>query len=153
MSGVETGLADIPSSVDMPAGDEPLRAMLARTAKASRDQWMTLVVDLIAGIASKKKEITSDDVWFFIEGNDDVTPVFDGRLLGAAFLKASFKGYVDTSDCVRPSTRAACHRRPIRIWESCIVGSKPHLSPLAEKLFMSKSAEFNASVKKAKKPR
>ncbi len=120
---------------------EDLGVKLARMAKASRAQWLTLVTDLIKIIASRKAEITSDDVWFFLEGSNAVAPIVDGRLLGAAFNDAKRHGILSVVDRVQPSTRPVCHRRPIRIWESRIVGNRPKVCSIAHKLFDSKKSK------------
>jgi hypothetical protein len=127
--------------------DEDLGKKLARMAKASRGQWLALVIDLIKMISSRKAEVTSDDVWFFLEGSD-IAPIVDGRLLGAAFTLARRHDAISVTDRVQASTRVACHRRPIRIWESRIVGNHPKVGPIARKLFDSKSSEFNVTKRK-----
>ena len=83
---------------------------------ADRD-WKRHVLDVIWGLAAFRPELTSDDVWQLL---DDDLGTHEPRALGAMLKKAASEGWVTATDSYRPSARAACHARPLRVWRSLI---------------------------------
>ena len=88
-----------------------------RVERHADSDWKRHVLDVIWGLAAFRPELTSDDVWRLL---DDDLGTHEPRALGAMLKKAAAEGWVTATDTYRPSERAACHARPVRVWRSLI---------------------------------
>lgn len=93
---------------------------LREAAAKGHGSWLWAAVEAIKQLAEMKDEITSDDVWMMLDG----TISTEARSMGAAFKTAMYRGYVRSTDRVRPSARPQCRQRPVRIWLSTVRGEK-----------------------------
>ena len=91
---------------------------IARVERNADPDWKARALDAIWGLAFLHPELTSDDVWRVL-GEDDAT-THEPRALGAMLKKAAGEGWITATDSYRPSARAACHARPVRVWRSLI---------------------------------
>lgn len=57
---------------------------------------------------------TTDEVWAELADGDTAT--HEPRALGAQMRAAAKAGEITGTDTYRPSTRADCHMRPVRVW-------------------------------------
>jgi hypothetical protein len=79
--------------------------------------WVAHILDVIYCLAVAQEEITTDDVWATV---GEVAATHEPRALGAVMRQAARLGYLRVTDRYVPSARAACHARPVRVWESLI---------------------------------
>jgi hypothetical protein len=80
--------------------------------------WIPIVVEAVKRIALDKREFTSDEVW--AETETKVHIPFEPRMMGNALRTAQQNGWIEKTDRVRKSARAACHGRPVAIWRSLL---------------------------------
>lgn len=91
---------------------------IERVERNAAQDWKDHVLDVIWGLAAYRQEMTSDDVWRLL-GQDDPT-THEPRALGAMLKKAAAEGWLEPTEVYRPSARATCHARPVRVWRSLI---------------------------------
>jgi hypothetical protein len=91
---------------------------IERVERHADADWKDHVLDVIWGLAAYRAELTSDDVWRLLGQEGPAT--HEPRALGAMLKKAAGEGWVTPTDTYRPSARAACHARPVRVWRSLI---------------------------------
>lgn len=84
---------------------------LARVSEANA-VWISGTVEVIVDVARKSETFTSDDIWPR-SGNCP-----EPRAMGAAFRVAQKLGLIVPTAEWRLSTRAECHRRPLRVWRA-----------------------------------
>lgn len=103
---------------DAAAGEALKQDGIARSARSAGDTW-NLTMDGVPRLicrATLKDEITTDDLWRRIEHSPALWPR-EPRALGAVMLSGARAGWLKKTDRVRPSERAQCHRRPMRVWQ------------------------------------
>jgi len=83
----------------------------------SADKFKDEAIKAIVVISETEDEFTTDDVWSYFEDNKIVL-THDGRALGGAMKRAEALGLIAPTDRFVSSDRPACHRRPVRVWES-----------------------------------
>jgi hypothetical protein len=72
---------------------------------------------VVARVARWQATLTSDDVWSAMpEGLSTPEP----RALGAVMRQGARDGLIQPTESWVLSTRAVCHRRPLRVWTSRI---------------------------------
>lgn len=109
-----TGQGDLLNlAAAMSARDEAVQ----RVGANADPEWYDHALHAIWCLAISRQEITTDDVWDEI---GHALTTHEPRALGAVMQKAARLGYVEATDRYRPSARAACHARPVRIWASLI---------------------------------
>lgn len=91
---------------------------VARVERHADPDWKDRALDVIWGLAAHTPELTSDDIWRLLGDEDAAT--HEPRALGAMLKKAAGEGWIIPTDTYRPSARAACHARPVRVWRSLI---------------------------------
>lgn len=79
--------------------------------------WLEGAVLVIARVAHALPRLTSDDVW---QAMPATLHVDEPRALGAAMRHAERDGTIRPTATWVLSTRAVCHRRPLRVWESLV---------------------------------
>lgn len=78
--------------------------------------WLETAVLVIARVAYTHPTFTSDDVWHALPTTLQTPP--EPRALGAAMRMAKRDGTIVPTEAWTFSTRAVCHRRPLRVWAS-----------------------------------
>lgn len=80
----------------------------------SHDGWIErYAMPAIREALNRHGFITTDDVWKEV---GDVRPP-EPRAMGAAMTRARRQGLIRPTSTYRKSKRAACHARPVRVWE------------------------------------
>jgi hypothetical protein len=69
--------------------------------------------------ARKHEEVSSDDVWAWLETHS-ITTFLRPNAMGAAFKVAVQKGLIQATGRVIPSTRVSSHGRLVQIWKSLV---------------------------------
>lgn len=96
-------------------GDVLADEAIQRTASHNED-FVDAALDVIRATLKWQNTLTSDDVWKYVVMAQQPT---DNRAIGAAFRKASNEGLIRAVGWQK-STRAACHGRPVRVWEGVL---------------------------------
>lgn len=109
-----TGQGDL---LDLAAAITARDEAITRVGQHADPDWVEQTLDVIYCLAVARSEITTDDIW---ETVGEVAATHEPRALGAVMRQAARLGYVRASDRYVPSARAACHARPVRVWESLI---------------------------------
>jgi hypothetical protein len=81
--------------------------------RGANEAWMEGAHDALRNLASRRREITSDDVWAALP-----MPPRESRMIGNALSWARSVGLFERTDEHRPSTRSENHSRPVRVWRS-----------------------------------
>jgi len=92
-------------------GDEALD----RVEKAAREEFLQAVVDAVE-IMPAGFRFNSDRLWLAVR-RAGVPHPREPRAMGAAVRRAARAGLCVPKGYGPPSTRAASHRRPLRVWE------------------------------------
>lgn len=88
----------------------------AARAVAGADPWvLSVVYRAIGELAVRGDPFTAEDVWTRCPEIDGAA-AYDGRLLGGCLRQAARLGTIRPLEHFRPSTRVACHGRPMRAW-------------------------------------
>jgi hypothetical protein len=72
--------------------------------------------------ATVREELTTDDVWDFLDAAGIDTSGLEPRVLGAVMVRAKGEGWIRPTDRVQTSNRTVNHGRPVRVWLSRIEG-------------------------------
>jgi hypothetical protein len=94
-----------------PTGEQLKREAIDRVALNAPAGWIEDAVNAIRHVSLTRKFLTSDDIWPL------VTAPPEPRAIGAAFQEAARRGVIRKTDRVIASARAACHGRPVAVWE------------------------------------
>lgn len=94
-------------------GSVLLDESLARV-KEHNQLFVNAAFTAICARATQPGPFTSDDIWPHVYADSLVEP----RAMGAAFREAQSTGIIRSTGQFTRSKRAACHRRPVQIWES-----------------------------------
>lgn len=86
------------------------------------EQFRDYVLQAIVVLSETRDSFTTDDVWAYL-GNTKDELTHDSRALGGAMKHSEKLGLIRPTDRFVNSTRVACHRRPIRVWESQVKGN------------------------------
>jgi hypothetical protein len=89
---------------------------LARVEQHANDAWKAEAMRAVVRVARERGRFTTDDVWQALGGLDVGT--HEPRAMGAVMRQAARNGWVRATDEYVKSGRAACHARPLRVWES-----------------------------------
>ena len=103
--------------LDLVAAMESRDDALRQVTDHADPEWFYHALHVIWCLAIARDDFTTDDVWAEI-GHAHST--HEPRALGAVMKRAASLGYVEATDRYRPSARAACHARPVRVWASLI---------------------------------
>ena len=91
-----------------------------RVEAAADDRWKQEAHLAIRKIGRLSETFTTDDVWAAMPA--DVRAEVEPRAMGAIMRQAASEGVCVALGQWKPSTRVACHRRPLRVWRSLING-------------------------------
>jgi hypothetical protein len=103
---------------DLFAAQRAREEAITRVDTNADTAWMARALDIIRDIATMQDRFTTDDVWEAMHPHDEAT--HEPRAMGAAMRRAAKLGYVAPTPDYRPSSRPACHARPVRVWGSLI---------------------------------
>lgn len=89
-----------------------------RAERGAPRRWLDQALLCVRVLAERQATLTADDLWGLIDQPREP------RALGAVMRAATAKGLVRATSEWRLSKRGACHRRPLRVWESLIVQAR-----------------------------
>lgn len=88
-------------------------------AEAHADaEWKEAAYVAVWRVAGQVEHFTTDHVWRLLAQEPFAT--HEPRALGAVMRLAAKDGMVRATGAYWPSSRARCHGRPVRVWESRI---------------------------------
>lgn len=93
-------------------------AAIEQVEKNASELYLDMLVDAVRAVALDRLHLASDDVHVRLGGAR--MRLGNPSALGAAFRIAARLGYIRLQPERKDSERPATHRRPLRIWESCI---------------------------------
>ena len=98
---------------------ETAKEAIARAGTNANPEWTAAATQVVRELCERRQEFTTDDVWEVLDTLDVSTK--QRKSLGSVMNKAAETHWCQIKDCRPvPSRRAACHRRPIPIWESLL---------------------------------
>lgn len=101
-----------PTLFDAPTGDTLRDEALARVELNADARWFHRATRFIRWLKAGV-EFTADDVWYSL-GDEETT--HEPRALGAVIRAAAKANLIRKTGAYRPSTRPACHSRPVAVW-------------------------------------
>jgi hypothetical protein len=81
------------------------------------EDWLSCAARAIKILAQGRDKFTTDAVWALLDAWGTLPP-HEERAMGAAMRGAARDGIVWATPEHVLSSRPACHRRPIRVWQS-----------------------------------
>ena len=86
----------------------------------SNAEWIEQALCVIREIACKRNTCFSTDmVWLRLD-DKGIDPPGEARAMGAAMRMAAGRKWIRPTDMTIKSSRASCHRRPVRLWETIL---------------------------------
>lgn len=105
---------------DVALGEANKQAALARV-EAANVFWVREAMLVGYAVARRTSRLTTDDIWRALPPIPaDVGVAMEPRAMGAVMRNLAGQGTIRATGDYVQSQRAACHRRPLRIWESLI---------------------------------
>jgi hypothetical protein len=101
--------------LDIIAANEARDKAIEQVGMSSRPEWIAKIRTAILDVAANHGTFTTDEVWQYCEDHA-IDPPHEPRALGAVIRELSSAGEIVPTMEYRMSARAACHRRPIRVW-------------------------------------
>jgi len=95
---------------------------IALVEQHASEDWMNSAARAIKVIAKGRDKFTTDAVWALLDAWGTLPP-HEGRAMGAAMRAAVRDGICWATEEHRLSARPACHRRPVRVWQSRLRGA------------------------------
>lgn len=89
---------------------------LERARDHADAQWMLDAQEAVLVVAKRDDLFTTDEVWEWLEMFSTHT-THDPRAMGAVMRWAVQARICQPTQTYRNSTRPACHKRPVRVWE------------------------------------
>lgn len=83
-----------------------------RAERGAGEAWMTAALAAVRRLARERVTFTTDDVWQLVGQPPEP------RAMGAAMRAAGKLKLAEPTGNFEMSRRAACHRRPLRVWRS-----------------------------------
>lgn len=87
---------------------------LKQVGDNANEDWLKTAYEALIQLAFEKDRITSDDLW------ERVGKPREPRALGVVMKRAAKVKIIVPTDVYTNSHRAACHARPVRVWESLL---------------------------------
>lgn len=107
---------------DAETAEKLLVEAVERVERNASSEWLTLARDAILLIAQHRQTFTTDSVWAIL-ARWNVEEPHESRAIGAAMRRAQSAGWCKPTEQVSHSIRPACHRRPLRVWQSLVYNS------------------------------
>jgi hypothetical protein len=100
-------------------GDAGKEAGIGAALRNADEAWVTAALASVFRVASEREHFTVDHVW--MHGDGLPTPR-EPRAMGSVMRVASKAGWVSPTPDHWMSKRPVCHRRPLRVWQSNLLG-------------------------------
>lgn len=91
---------------------------IAEAEEHANSAWRETALAVVWNVARYSRLFTTDLVWADLAHQPVAT--HEPRAMGAIMQAAAREGTVRATERYWPSTRAKCHGRPVRVWESRI---------------------------------
>ena len=101
------------------AGKKAADEAVKRVGGNMDPDWRVAALSVIRYICGKIPAFTTDDVWHELQLRHADVP-HEPRAMGAIMRIAVKDGLCAATDVYKMSSRAACHRRPLRAWRSLL---------------------------------
>jgi|SRR5215831_6636535 len=92
---------------------------IAQVEQNASLDWISSAARAIKLLAQGRDKFTTDAVWALLDAWGTLPP-HEERAMGAAMRSANRDGLIVATPEHVLSSRPACHRRPIRVWQSLI---------------------------------
>lgn len=102
-------------------GDAGKAQGIGAALKNADESWVTAALAAVFRVASTREHFTVDHVW--LEGEGLPSPR-EPRAMGSVMRVADKAGWISPTSDHWMSKRPACHRRPLRVWQSNLLGIK-----------------------------
>lgn len=89
---------------------------IARVERHAAPDWKAEAWDAVQVVAARAEEFTTDEVWAELAQRRNGASTHEPRAMGAIMRNAEAAGLIEPTERWRLSDRAACHRRPMRVW-------------------------------------
>jgi len=106
------------SIFDIAAAIAAREASIAQVDAAASPDWKTAAIGAVAHLARSQDTFTTDDVWKLAP-----CTTHEPRAMGAVMRHAAGLGMCVATERYEQSERVACHRRPLRVWQSRLRGT------------------------------
>lgn len=93
---------------------------IKKIAESNRT-FIEAAVGVIRGLALRRREFSSMDVWTHYHGPQPTSP----RAIGAAFVQAQSLAIIEPTARYVKSGRRSDHNQLLRVWRSCIYQRQP----------------------------
>jgi len=108
-----TAAAELPGAAERDAAIDQVR-------EAAEADFYTAALAVVCELATRAPTLTTDDVWAAMQ--QLTATAHEPRVLGAIMRDAAQYAWIAATDQFVASTRPACHRRPLRVWNSNLYG-------------------------------
>ena len=98
-------------------GQEARDAAMSQIHENTRETWREAAIDAIYRAARFHKEFIVDDVWEFLETDEEIS---DKRAIGPLMRVAQREGWIKPTSKFQPSRVVSHHATPRRVWKSKI---------------------------------
>jgi hypothetical protein len=92
---------------------------IERAEIGASEEWLAAAVAAVIRVARTRNTLTSDDCRDELAGDTR-----EPRAWGGVMKRAAKLGVIVRTDQFVTTARVACHRRPMRVWESRIFGGE-----------------------------
>ena len=103
---------------DTSASEEARDEAIQKADDNADEEWKDAAERVVRRLSLCVHEFTTDDVWRELIAWGWEMPR-ESRAMGGIMRRAEKKGWVKPTMRFENSSRVACHRRPLRVWESC----------------------------------
>lgn len=100
-------------------GERQREEAISQVEAHAESGWLANAMSAIRLVARSRERFTTDAVWAVLD-TWKIPPPHEERALGAAMRNAQKNGVCQATDDWSLSVRAACHRRPLRVWRSLL---------------------------------
>jgi len=118
----EIPFPDIEAAKNIVLGEAGKEHGIGNALKHADAGWLTEALAAVFRVASSQENFTVDHVWLDGEG---LSSPREPRAMGAVMRIASKAGWISPTPDHWMSKRPACHRRPLRVWQSRLLGTNP----------------------------
>jgi hypothetical protein len=105
-------------------GQLALEDALVRVAMGADPRWVKAARDAVSYVASRKPEVTADDVWDVLAAIDVDTP--QPKMMGNIMKDAAREGFITRTDRTVKTRRPSRNVGDVRVWRSLIYKGDPN---------------------------